>query len=350
MKVFKILLFLVCIWISKTSFSQDFSNLSLKDSRFKEIEKNLNLNFPDDHGSHPEYRIEWWYFTSNLKDDEGNDIGLQWTLFRFASEPFDIQNTNWLSKEIWMGHIAVTTENKHYYQEKIARGGISQSGVISEPFSAWIDDWKVYGENWRNLTLEANTEKFNFQIKINSIKPLVLHGEKGFSLKSFDGTASAYYSQPFFNAKGFVEIEGQKKIVNGSAWADREWSSQFLKEDQKGWDWFSINFENGDKLMLFQVRSNKNKNFKSGTYILKNGDVNSLENKEIIFEPVKYTKINKKEIPTTWKIFSKDLELDIEVEALNKNSYLNTIFPYWEGPIKIKGNKNGNGYLEMTGY
>ena len=75
-----------------------------------------------------------------------------------------------------------------------------------------------------------------------------------------------------------------------------------------------------------------------------------MENKEIIFEPVKYTKINKKEIPTTWKIFSKDLELDIEVEALNKNSYLNTIFPYWEGPIKIKGNKNGNGYLEMTGY
>ena len=350
MKVFKILFFFICILITKTVFSQDFSNLSLKDPRFKKIEKNLTLDFPRDHASHPEYRIEWWYFTSNLKDNENNDIGVQWTLFRFLSEPFDEKKTNWLSKEIWMGQVAITTKNKHYYDEKIARGGISQSGVISEPFLAWIDDWKVYGENWENLNIEAYSEKFNFQIKIKTIKPLVLHGKKGYSLKSFDGIASAYYSQPFFKAEGFIELDGRKKNVTGSAWADREWSSQFLKEDQKGWDWFSLNFENGDKLMLFQVRSNNNKNFKSGSYILKNGDVVNLENKNIIFNPLRYTKINQKEIPTKWEIYSKDLGLDIKVEALNKKSYLNTIFPYWEGPIKISGNKSGNGYLEMTGY
>lgn len=348
MKIFNI--FLLLIFMNKILLGQDFSNLSKQDNNFKKIEKDIIFQFPKDHGSHPNHRIEWWYFTSNLKDEDNKDLGIQWTLFRFSNHPPISNNTKWFSKEIWMGHIALTTEKVHYYEEKVARGGVLQAGVISNPFSAWIDDWEVTGENWNELNVVGKGKKFSFDINLKTTKPLVFHGDNGYSTKSYDGKASAYYSQPFFEANGSLIIDGKYKEVKGTAWADREWSSQFLNEDQIGWDWFSLNFENEEKLMLFQVREEDKENFTSGSLILPDGKQINLENKEIQFEPLKYKKIENKKIPIKWKIVINDLDIDIIVETVNQNSYLKTIFPYWEGPILVKGNKIGNGYLEMTGY
>ena len=43
--------------------------------------------FPADHGSHPGYRTEWWYFTGNLSADDGRHYGYQLTFFRVALVP-----------------------------------------------------------------------------------------------------------------------------------------------------------------------------------------------------------------------------------------------------------------------
>ena len=38
--------------------------------------------FPSDHGSHSDFKTEWWYFTGNLRTKEGEELGYQLTFFR----------------------------------------------------------------------------------------------------------------------------------------------------------------------------------------------------------------------------------------------------------------------------
>ncbi len=100
------------------------------------------LVFPADLGAHPDYRIEWWYVTANLKDAEGQSYGVQWTLFRQATDPGP-QREGWANQQVWMGHAAVSSATTHRFAETLARGGIGQAGVTAVPFRAWIDDWSL---------------------------------------------------------------------------------------------------------------------------------------------------------------------------------------------------------------
>ena len=139
--------------------SQNLDGLNSVSGPFPVIEENLELKFPEDHGSHNEYRIEWWYLTANLRDENNNLLGLQWTLFRAALEPNN-NKKKWNSSQIWMGHAALTGKDFHLVEEKLARDDVSQAGVSTEPFEAWIDDWSLKGPNWKNLTVNARGKNF----------------------------------------------------------------------------------------------------------------------------------------------------------------------------------------------
>ena len=348
-KFINLTLFIVPLIILMVGYanSQNITENPTLSGQFPKIKKDLLIKFPEDHGAHEEYRIEWWYLTANLKDQNQNVLGLQWTLFRAALEPQNNKN-NWESSQIWMGHIAITGKNFHLAEEKLARGGVSQAGVISEPFEAWIDDWYLKGPNWKNLTVAADGKNFSYNLKLSAKGPVIKHGRDGRSIKSTLGQASAYYSQPFFNAKGWIEQNGIRQYVEGTAWADHEWSSQFISDTQEGWDWFSLNFETGEKLMLFQVREKNKNHFYSGTWINTAGEYQPVNPSEIDIKPVGPK--TSKSYYTNWIIKIPDLNISIKISAINPLSEMNTTYPYWEGPILFEGTHAGNGYLEMTGY
>ena len=74
------------------------------------------------------------------------------------------------------------------------------------------------------------------------------HGNNGKSIKTKDGHYSAYYSQPFFKVKGKLNINNQHFLVEGNAWADREWSNAILGSKQEGWDWISLHIDDETKI------------------------------------------------------------------------------------------------------
>ena len=351
--ILKILVFLIKIIavffvISSYAAGANSNKLGSDQNSFSTIPKNLSLKFPRDHGTHNQFKIEGWYLTANLKDYYNNSFGLQWTLFRVALEP-KFEKKGWESSEIWMGNAAVTSKELHSFHEKISRGGVSQSGVTTSPFEAWIDDWKLSGTNWNDLTVSANGENFKYSLNLKAHGPLIKHGENGRSVKSASGQASAYYSQPFFQARGWIEQNGKRNKVTGTAWADHEWSSQFMADTQKGWDWFSLNFKSGEKLMVFRVREKDEAHFYSGTWINADGTHQPIKASEIILKPLNQ-KSNTLDYSNSWLIKIDSLDVNITTEALNPLSEMKTIYPYWEGPVIFSGSHNGNGYLEMTGY
>lgn len=329
-----------------------YAGLGRDAAQFAQVRPDRPLRFPADHGPHDGYRIEWWYVTADLKDEAGHDWGAQWTLFRSALRPGP-DRAGWESPNVWMAHAALTDAHTHVFAEKFARGGIGQAGAQAVPFRAWIDDWSLdgaAGAGIDRLTMQAGGKDFRYRLELASEGPLVLHGAGGYSEKSGQGQASYYYSQPFYRVSGEIESAGQRHRVQGTAWLDREWSSQPLSADQQGWDWFSLHLANGARLMLFQVRQTQGEPYRAGTWIAADGRAVALRGGQIRLTALEWTRQEDgRRLPTRWRVEVADHGVDVSVEAIQPQAWMGTSFPYWEGPVRL-ANGAGGGYLEMTGY
>ncbi len=336
-----------CLW-PFCALAQGFSGLGSGAEGFSTPQPDPVFNFPADHGAHPDYRIEWWYLTANLTGADGREYGLQWTLFRSALAPEEREG--WRSPQIWFAHAAVTTPEDHFATERFARGGIGQAGVRAAPFRAWIDEWSLEGPDFDTLSMTAAGPDFSYKMSLEAQGPLVFHGESGFSVKSAQGQASYYYSQPFYRIEGTLKLPGGDMPVTGSAWLDREWSSQPLSENQSGWDWFSLSFADGNKLMGFQLRQTDGTRYSSSTWIAPDGTTTAHPDGAFVARPVRQTPVAGRDVPTTWQVQLPQKGVDVTVQALNPAAWMDLAIPYWEGPVTLTGSHTGRGYLEMTGY
>ncbi|MFW9080173.1 lipocalin-like domain-containing protein [Pseudomonas sp. P2757] len=329
-----------------------FAGMGDQAQAFTPVTPRRVFSFPADHGAHDGFRIEWWYVTANLKDQQGNEFGVQWTLFRSALSASAGQ-PGWANQTIWLGHAAVTSATAHHAAERYARGGVGQAGVQLAPFDAWIDDWRFVSQASDPLTdlqLSARDKNFSYQLRLTSSRPLVLQGDKGFSQKSEQGQASYYYSQPFFQASGTLVIDGKSYSVSGPAWLDREWSSQPLTANQTGWDWFSLHLDSGEHVMLYRMRQKEGAPYLTGTWIAADGRAETLHAGQIKLTAQDTVTVSGRSMPVRWTIAIPSKRLDITLDALNPQAWMDLRIPYWEGPVRLSGSHGGRGYLEMTGY
>ncbi len=342
----RVLIFL--LMTATSAWGQGFAGMGQDPQGFALPEPAPSFVFPRDHGPHPEFRIEWWYLTANLTGADGNTYGAQWTLFRNALAP--TTSEGWSSPQIWMAHAGLTTQTDHFAAERFARDGIGTAGVVAEPFAAWIDDWTMSGPSLSDITITARGNDFAYRLAARSTQPFVRQGDNGFSVKSPEGQSSYYYSQPFYEVAGEITLPEGEVAVTGTAWLDREWSSQPLSETQTGWDWFALNLPSGDKLMAYRLRHEDQSDYIVGTWIAADGTPEALQPGDIVATPLRRTRTDGGDVPTIWRLELPGRDFDIEVAAVNPNSWMATTVAYWEGPVTFSGTHSGYGYLEMTGY
>ncbi|TLF50761.1 iron ABC transporter permease [Halomonas urmiana] len=357
--------------------AEGFAGLGSEAEGFVAAAPGTPLRFPEDHGPHPDYRLEWWYLTANLEDANGEALGVQWTLFRQAQQPRGQRQESpgpWAAEQLWMAHMAVSRGEVHRVAERFARGNSreaspeqDQAGVTARPFRAWLDDWTMESrvEDPRQDALErlrvsahagAGDDAFGYRLRLAARGPLVRHGEAGFSQKSADGQGSIYLSQPFFEVAGEVTLAGETRAVSGRAWLDREWSSQLLGPDQTGWDWFSLHLADGHKLMAFRLRGGGEAggDYLSGTWITPAGEATPLEGDALRLTPLERRPVAGREMPIRWRLELPRRGLDLIVAAPHAERWMATAVSYWEGEVRVTdhddGTPLGEGYLEMTGY
>ncbi|WP_204796904.1 lipocalin-like domain-containing protein [Oceanisphaera litoralis] len=356
-----------------------FAGLGASGQGYTHASPAIRLDFPEDHGPHPDFRIEWWYLTANLEDKHGEPLGMQWTLFRQAQQPGapdapDAGAEPWAADQLWMAHMALSRGESHRVAERFARGsgvplpGIAQqAGVTARPFHAWLDDWRLEslstdsgGDALDRLRLTARAEDengpFGYQLELEAEGPLVRHGIQGFSQKSADGQGSMYYSQPFYRVRGEVMLDQERVAVRGRAWLDREWSSQLLSAGQTGWDWFSLHLDSGARLMAFRLRGGgaNHGDYLSGSWITPEGEVTPLNAARLTLVPQAFADAAGHRVPVRWRLTLPEQQLDLEIAARHANRWMNTSVSYWEGAVSVtdatSGAPRGQGYLEMTGY
>ncbi|MCM2680073.1 lipocalin-like domain-containing protein [Echinimonas agarilytica] len=325
--------------------------LSSNSPHYSYADGSETLRFPADHGNHPDYRLEWWYVTGNLSDAKGNWYGVQWTLFRYGLDaPEHLGDT----RQMLMAHAAISWQGGHHPMQKYSRAGTGQAGIVSQPdapFSAWIDQWQLSSQHqtWLPLVMQAGDETASMNLVLESDQPLVLQGDKGFSVKNEQGSGSYYYSHPYLNVAGDLMIKGEIIKVTGQAWLDREWSSQFLLPQQAGWDWLALHLDNGEKVMVYHLRSHEGDHRRFLSWFGKNGET-VLKTDQFELSQSHYSSVQGRQIPQQWHVKHTQTGLDLHIKTRQKEQWMDLDSAYWEGPVQFTGSHAGQGYLEMTGY
>ena len=345
--------------LSVAALAQDAYQLLRSDpAGYAAVEPGKGLSFPIDHLPHKAFKIEWWYLTANLKNESGEDYGVHWTLFRQAMSP-EPDPGDWESNQVWMAHTALSLPDQFVYEQRFARGGIGQADVrwdMKGHFSAWLDDWHWQAETQEPFpsSLSFTSQDVAIELRMDAKTPWVLQGKNGYSQKSELGQASYYYSQPHINIKATILADGVETSLSGLGWLDREWSSQPLAPGQPGWDWLSLHLDDGHALMVYKLRQEGREDWVSGSLVDPSGKSVTLKKGDVRFEPLEYVKLEtprgEKSLPLVWKVDLPGERKSWTVSAIDSNHWLDTAFPYWEGPVDVSGSTGGKGYLELTGY
>ena len=369
----------------------DDSNNALASNMGKKADPDYRMSFPQDHGTHDQFDIEWWYLTANLQDEAGDPYGLQWTLFRFKnSRPRSSQaegnnsssslknspitlnestvslDKKWHNDQIYMAHASIHSLDTHWFSEKFARGGVGNAGLTVLPLNLFIDDWQWLNSDGdtglfpSTLTFSAtDTSKPNAEASatftLNQTGPLVQHGDNGFSVKSNNGHASHYYSAPFISIEGELTqaidtVTAAPIKLKGQAWFDKEWTSQLLDTGTQGWDWLSLHLDDGNKIMAFRMRLKNQDDYVTGSYITSTGEQIALQPGDLTLQPVSVKKVDGRQLPLIWKLIIPSKKIDLTISTLKDKQWNNAAVPYYEGMVKIEGSHGGVGFLELTGY
>jgi predicted secreted hydrolase len=315
--------------------------------------------FPQDHGPHPQYAVEWWYYTGNLADVGGRRFGFQLTFFRFALAPQAPERESaWAASAIYMAHFTVTDVQggRFHAFERFSRDAAGLAGAQGEPFRVWLEGWQAEGLGPGGpMRLRAAQDDVAIDLLLEAGKPPVAQGERGLSQKSAEpGNASYYYSLTRMPAAGTVRVAGAEHRVSGLAWMDREWSTSALGPDQVGWDWFALHLDDGRDLMFYQLRlrGGGSDPFSKGVLVAPDGTPRPLTRDEIRLAPLGTWTSPRSggAYPAAWRLTIPAEGLDLTVTPLLPDQELPATVVYWEGAVQVAGSASGYGYLEMTGY
>ena len=319
--------------------------------------------FPRDHGEHPDFQTEWWYYTGNVSTEDERRFGYQFTVFRRAISPENhISDSEWRTDQIHMAHFTISdiSNQTFYHDVRYSRAGAGLAGATADPlYRVWLEDWQVIAENedatQQHITVHSS--EFSLDVQLEQVKPPALQGDNGLSKKSNTvGNASYYYSLSRLVTDGTLTINGETFEVTGNTWMDHEFSTSALSGNMQGWDWFGLIFDNDTELMVGQIRTidgNLDPTF-GGLLIYPDGTTRYLSSTDFSI-----TATDTWDSPHTGATYPAGWD----IEVLGDDGFAFTVTPlqsdqelhgtgieYWEGAVQIAGDVTGYGYAELTGY
>ncbi|WP_051560076.1 lipocalin-like domain-containing protein [Marinobacterium jannaschii] len=341
----------------------DFLGDAGSDDAFRKARPDYRIALPRDHLAHPGFRSEWWYLNGNLQrqDDPRQRYGFNFTIFRQALAPESAEENPWLRPQFYMGHLAIAdfATGEHRSSERFARAGPGIAGTAGQPLRVWLDNWQLTADRDESLfpaLLEARDRSCDcgYRLQIEALKVPAFQGKDGYSPKRQEpGFASHYYSFTRLRVHGELWLGPETIPVSGSAWYDHEWASNTLADYQQGWDWFSLQLEDGRDLMFIRLRSRLpgRRDFdqlsvvdQTGQRIDRPGDSAELVATDywVTDDGVRY--------PVSWQLRVPSQGLDLVIRARQPEQEMRHSMRYWEGAVSIAGSHPGQGYVELTGY
>ena len=316
--------------------------------------------FPRDHGSHPEFKIEWWYLTGHLHAEDGRRFGLQATFFRRADGTAERGN-------IYLAHMALldVKSGRFIHQERLNRDGWDASAAIGS-LDVKCGPWSLRMDETGSIHVIGSVRAdASFELVLKPTKPLVVFGENGVSRKGADPSAASHYlTFPRLDAHGSLTIGKEPLTVQGELWMDHEMSSSQLEEGQMGWDWACLQLRDGREVMVYRMRrkDGTTDTYSTLAWISPTGAVQQVKANDFTLTPLGkwQSQSSGAEYPSGMALTALDPSTGKRVRwklrPLAQNQELTgriTGIAYWEGACRIVDEQEkeiGSAFLELTGY
>jgi predicted secreted hydrolase len=323
------------------------------------VVRGRSIRFPDDEGSHPEFRTEWWYVTGWLEREAQGPLGFQVTFFRTRPEIDERNPSAFTPRQVLIAHAALSdpARGRLLHDQRVARAAFDLAGAAAGSTKVWIDDWSLT-QDGKVYRARIPAGDFALDLAFTRTQPPLLQGDDGYSRKGpHPQSASYYYSLPHLAVSGAIQESGKRTSVTGSAWLDHEWSSSYMDERAAGWDWIGINLEDGGALMAFRMRDSKGgKVWAGGAYRDRRGGRVAFAPADVEFTPLREWRSPRTgaTYPVAWRVRAGVLDLTLEpvMDDQESDSRASVGTVYWEGAVRAlrDGKPVGRGYLELTGY
>jgi len=352
-------------WLAVVAALLAVAALPARGAEYRRALPGYRYAFPRDHGAHPDFRTEWWYYTGHLAAEGGRRFGYQLTFFRSGVEQQGANPSKWAARNLYLAHFAVSNvrAKRLHLGERLAREGLGEAGAETQGLKVWIGDWEALAEGAAHR-LRAREGAFAIDLRLEAAKPPVIHGNNGISQKAEGaGYASHYYSFTRLRTAGTLVADGRTLKVIGESWMDHEFGSAQLREYQVGWDWFSLQLDNQVELMLYLLRHRDGKTdpHSSGTLVHPDGRPEHLRREDFVVEVLESWKSPRSAgvYPVRWRIRVPRAGIDVTVTPAFPDQELDTAKStrviYWEGASRVEGAMGskpvrGDAYVEMTGY
>jgi len=326
---------------------------------YREVDAVRPLQFPQDHGSHPEFRTEWWYVTGWLTSAAGTPLGFQITFFRSRPQIHEDNPSAFTPHQLIIAHAALSdpARGRLWQDQRIERAGFGLADALGGNTDVWVDRWRLTRAA-SAYTATVTADEFALDLRLTERQAPMLNGDSGLSRKGPEAlAASYYYSIPHLQVAGAITRAGSREKVVGEAWLDHEWSSEYLAGGAVGWDWVGINLDDGGALMAFRIRgAHGETRWSGGSLRLPDGRLQILAAGALDFVPGRAWVSPRTGIryPVAWRIDagSRQFELEPLIDDQENDTRLSTGAIYWEGAVRAResGRTVGRGYLELTGY
>jgi predicted secreted hydrolase len=317
------------------------------------------LEFPRDGGSHSDFGIEWWYLTGWLNTATQQPLGFQITFFRARQSEADANPSAFAPRQLLIAHCAISDPAAaHRWQDqRIHRAGLGLAEASESDTDVWIDDWRLE-RGAPGYHAHVIAQEFSIDLNLEVTQPVLLEGDGGFSRKGpASGAASYYYSEPHLRVSGSITRGAHRDQVDGEAWLDHEWSSQYLDRGAVGWDWVGLNLADGGALMAFRIRDAHGGAYWTGATLRDAaGHSRSFQPAQVQFQPGRRWRSPRSNVlyPVTWqfRVGERSFELEplLDDQEIDTRASSGTL--YWEGAVRARQGAGpvGRGYLELTGY
>jgi predicted secreted hydrolase len=341
-----------------------------KASTLRDGTEHAGVELPRDLYAHDGTQTEWWYYTGHLRTQSGRRFGFELVFFKRRTDldRFGVVPLRLIANPLYLAHFAVTDESRgafRYEHRKSANGPLDPAARTSaKNYYLRLGNWTVREAHGLHLLRATLGDDLVFEAALKPTKAAVLNGDAGIGVSFKDrGEASRYFSFTRMEAEGDITWHGRTEHFKGSAWMDREFGTWKTTEDQKGWDWFSVQLDDGAEVMVYHIRDRAGapSAFSSGTYVDAAGRWTHLTRADFELDATERWRSphTGAEYPSGWRLRVPRFGIDLEVTPVIKDQELDTrgttMIVYWEGACTAKGTHGGHetagrAYVELVGY
>jgi predicted secreted hydrolase len=317
------------------------------------------MAFPEDLGSHPQFRTEWWYVTGWLNTDDKQPLGFQITFFRTKPDIDTSNPSSFTPQQLLIAHCALSDPRRGrlWQDQRIRRAGLGLADAGVGDTNVSIDRWSLK-RTGQTYSAKVLAQDFSLDLTFAETQAKLINGAAGVSRKGPQPeAASYYYSLPHLAVSGEISRMAKRTRVTGEAWFDHEWSSEYLDAEAIGWDWIGLNLDGGAALMAFRIRGAQGEQrWAGGTYRSAAGVVQILQPADVDFHAGRQWISPRTGIryPVEWNIRAGAHEFTLRplLDDQENDTRLSTGAIYWEGAVRAfeQNELAGRGYLELTGY